>query len=167
MVGFNLHVYRDHAVLSLDSSWDSLHKRGYRPIQTIAPLNEALAAGLLLQSGWDATTPLVDPLCGSGTFCIEAAWIALDRPPGLTRKWFGVSGLDRLRPAALDRPPRRRPPRRPQGAARADRRQRRSPRRDRSRPRQRQRRRRRPPGRVPTPRRARRRDRRRVPDRAW
>ena len=92
MVGLNLHVHRDHAVLSLDSSWDSLHKRGYRPILTKAPLNEALAAGLLLQSGWDPATPLVDPLCGSGTFCIEGAWIALNRPPGLTRKWFGFQG---------------------------------------------------------------------------
>jgi putative N6-adenine-specific DNA methylase len=92
MVGFNLHVFRDHATLSLDSSWASLHKRGYRPIQTIAPLNEALAAGLLLQSGWDPETPLVDPLCGSGTFCVEGAWMALNRPPGLTRKWFGFQG---------------------------------------------------------------------------
>jgi putative N6-adenine-specific DNA methylase len=92
MVGLNLHVFRDHATLSLDSSWDSLHKRGYRPIQTRAPLNEALAAGLLLHAGWDPATPLVDPLCGSGTFCIEGAWIALNRPPGLTRKWFGFQG---------------------------------------------------------------------------
>lgn len=92
MVGFNLHVYRDHATLSMDSSWGSLHKRGYRPIQTIAPLNEALATGLLLQAGWKPETPLVDPLCGSATFCIEAAWMALNRPPGLTRKWFGFQG---------------------------------------------------------------------------
>ncbi len=92
MVGLNLHVYRNHATLSLDSSWGSLHKRGYRPIQTIAPLNEALAAGLLLQCGWKPETPLVDPMCGSGTFCVEAAWIALNRPPGLTRKWFGFQG---------------------------------------------------------------------------
>ncbi len=92
MVGLNLHVCRNHATLSLDSSWDSLHKRGYRPIQTLAPLNEALAAGLLLQSGWTPETPLADPLCGSGTFCIEAAWMALNRPPGLTRKWFGFQG---------------------------------------------------------------------------
>ncbi|MDB5312747.1 MAG: rlmL [Gemmataceae bacterium] len=92
MVGLNLHVHRDHATLSLDSSWDSLHKRGYRPIQTRAPLNEALATGLLLRSGWDPATPLVDPLCGSGTFAIEGAWIALNRPPGLTRKWFGFQG---------------------------------------------------------------------------
>jgi putative N6-adenine-specific DNA methylase len=92
MVGFNLHINKDQAILSLDSSWGSLHKRGYRPIQTIAPLNEALAAGLLLHGGWQPTMPLVDPLCGSGTFCIEAAWIALNRPPGLTRKWFGFQG---------------------------------------------------------------------------
>ena len=92
MVGFNLHVYRDHATLSLDSSWDSLHKRGYRPISTRAPLNEALAAGLLLQVGYDGTRPLWDPLCGSGTFAIEAAMIALHRPPGLTRRWFAFYG---------------------------------------------------------------------------
>jgi putative N6-adenine-specific DNA methylase len=92
MVGFNLHIHKNRAILSLDSSWGSLHKRGYRPIQTIAPINEALAAGLLLQGSWDPRTPLVDPLCGSATFCIEGAWMALNRPPGLTRKWFGFQG---------------------------------------------------------------------------
>ena len=92
MVGLNLHVSRNHATLSLDASWDSLHKRGYRPVQTKAPLNEALAAGLLLYAGYDGTTPLADPLCGGGTFCIEGGWIALSRPPGLTRKWFGFQG---------------------------------------------------------------------------
>jgi len=99
MIGLNLHISKNHAILSLDSSWDSLHKRGYRPIQTIAPLNEALAAGLLLHTGWNGTTPLVDPLCGSGTFCIEGAWTALNRAPGLTRKWFAFQGwLDFDRP---------------------------------------------------------------------
>jgi putative N6-adenine-specific DNA methylase len=99
MIGLNLHISRNRAVLSLDAAWDSLHKRGYRPIQTIAPLNEALAAGLLLHSGWTGSTPLVDPLCGSGTFCIEGGWIALNRPPGLTRKWFAFQGwLDFDRP---------------------------------------------------------------------
>jgi putative N6-adenine-specific DNA methylase len=99
MLGLNLHIHRNNATLSLDSSWGSLHKRGYRPIQTIAPLNEALAAGLLMQCGWNPATPLVDPLCGSGTFCIEAAWMAMNRPPGLTRKWFGFQGwLDFDRP---------------------------------------------------------------------
>jgi putative N6-adenine-specific DNA methylase len=92
MVGLNLHIHKDRAVLSLDSSGDSLHKRGYRPILTRAPLNEALAAGLILLTGWAGDVPFVDPLCGSGTLPIEAAWIALRRPPGLTRKHFGFMG---------------------------------------------------------------------------
>lgn len=92
MVGFNLHVFRDHMTLSLDSSWDSLHKRGYRPVQTRAPLNESLAAGLLHACGWTPEVPLADWMCGSGTFAIEAAWMSLNRPPGLTRKWFGFMG---------------------------------------------------------------------------
>jgi putative N6-adenine-specific DNA methylase len=92
MVGLNLHIYKDQAVLSLDSSWDSLHKRGYRPIQTKAPLNEALAAALVLRSGWRGEAPFADPLCGSGTLPIEAIWIALNRPPGLTRRHFGFQG---------------------------------------------------------------------------
>jgi putative N6-adenine-specific DNA methylase len=92
MVGLNLHVYRDRAVLSLDSSGESLHKRGYRPIQTKAPLNEALAAALILLSGWRPQTAFADPLCGSGTLPIEATWIATRRPPGLTRRRFGFQG---------------------------------------------------------------------------
>jgi len=92
MVGLNLHIHRDHAVLSLESSGESLHKRGYRPILTKAPLNEALAAALILHTGWRGDVPLCDPLCGSGTLPIEAAWIALRRPPGLTRKRFGFMG---------------------------------------------------------------------------
>jgi 23S rRNA (guanine2445-N2)-methyltransferase len=92
MVGLNLHIFENKATLSLDASGESLHKRGYRPIQTKAPLNEALAAGLILLSGWDGKTPFVDPLCGSGTLPIEAAWIGLKRPPGLTRKRFGFQG---------------------------------------------------------------------------
>jgi putative N6-adenine-specific DNA methylase len=92
MVGLNLHLARDHMVLSLDSSWDSLHKRGYRPALLKAPLNEALAAGLLLHVGFDGSEPLADPMCGAGTFCIEGAWMASQRPPGLTRKWFGFQG---------------------------------------------------------------------------
>ncbi|MCI0640437.1 MAG: THUMP domain-containing protein [Gemmataceae bacterium] len=92
MVKINLHIHQNLATLSLDSSGDSLHKRGYRPIQSKAPLNEALAAGLILLTGWKGNLPLVDPLCGSGTLCIEAAWIATRRPPGLTRKRFGFQG---------------------------------------------------------------------------
>jgi putative N6-adenine-specific DNA methylase len=92
MVGLNLHIYRDEAVLSLDSSGESLHKRGYRPILTKAPLNEALAAALILLTGWTGDTAFVDPLCGSGTLPIEATWIATHRPPGLTRRRFGFQG---------------------------------------------------------------------------
>jgi putative N6-adenine-specific DNA methylase len=92
MVGLNLHIHRDHAVLSLDSSGESLHKRGYRPIQTRAPLNESLAAAIVLLTGWRGDRPFADPLCGSGTLPIEAAWVALRRPPGLTRKRFGFQG---------------------------------------------------------------------------
>ena len=92
MVKFNLHVFRDEMTLSLDSSGESLHKRGYRPALTVAPLNEALAAGLVLRSGWSPAEPLWDPMCGSGVLPIEAAWIALNRPPGLTRKRFNFMG---------------------------------------------------------------------------
>jgi putative N6-adenine-specific DNA methylase len=92
MIGLNLHVHGEQAVLSLDSSGESLHKRGYRPIQTRAPLNEALAAALVLSTGWRGEVPFADPLCGSGTLPIEAAWIALHRPPGLTRRRFGFQG---------------------------------------------------------------------------
>jgi putative N6-adenine-specific DNA methylase len=91
-VGLNLHIGKNQAVLSLDSSGDSLHKRGYRDKMARAPLNEALAAGLILQTGWGPGEPLIDPLCGMGTLPIEAAWIALNRPPGLTRQHFGFMG---------------------------------------------------------------------------
>jgi putative N6-adenine-specific DNA methylase len=89
MIGLNLHIHANDAVLSLDSSGESLHKRGYRPIQTRAPLNEALAAALILLSGWKPGMPFADPMCGSGTLLIEAAWLAQRRPPGLTRRRFG------------------------------------------------------------------------------
>src|SRR5438270_6463170 len=92
MVGLNLHIYRDQAVLSLESSGESLHKRGYRPVLTKAPLNEALAAALVLLTGWKGERPFADPMCGSGVLPIEAAWIALNRPPGLTRRRFGFQG---------------------------------------------------------------------------
>ena len=96
MVGLNLHIYKDQAVLSLDSSGDSLHKRGYRPILTKAPLNEALAAAIVLLTGWKGDTPLVDPMCGSGTLPIEAAWIALRRPPGTHTQTLRLPRVDGL-----------------------------------------------------------------------
>jgi putative N6-adenine-specific DNA methylase len=95
LLPLNLHIAQNVAVLSLDSSGESLHKRGYRPILTKAPLNEALAAGLILLTGWRGASAFLDPMCGSGTLPIEAAWIALRRAPGLTRKRFAFqSWLD-------------------------------------------------------------------------
>ncbi len=73
------------ALLYRDLAEGSLHRRGWRPVQVRSPLNEATAAGLLLLSGWDRASPLADPMCGSGTFPIEAALLATDRAPGLGR----------------------------------------------------------------------------------
>lgn len=80
-------LLRDRLRLYLNLSGESLHKRGWRPIQVKSPLNEAIAAGLLLASGWDRRSALVDPMCGSGTFVIEAACLAADRAPGLLRRF--------------------------------------------------------------------------------
>src|SRR5690554_1066937 len=85
----NIHVAHNKCTLSLDSSGESLHKRGYRLSQTEAPLNEVLAAGMILKSGWRGETAFVDPMCGSGTLLIEAAMIALGIPPGIHRQHFG------------------------------------------------------------------------------
>ncbi|QDU65009.1 THUMP domain-containing class I SAM-dependent RNA methyltransferase [Engelhardtia mirabilis] len=85
----DLHLYRDRATLSVDTSGGSLHKRGWRRAQGRAPLNECLAAGVVQLSGWDARSPLVDPFCGSGTILIEAAQIACSIAPGLFRDHFG------------------------------------------------------------------------------
>ncbi|MBX2797890.1 MAG: hypothetical protein KTR31_09485 [Myxococcales bacterium] len=74
------------ATLSRDLAGDSLHRRGWRPIQVRSPINEALAAGLLQLTGWDRRSPLCDPMCGSGTFLVEAAHLAADRAPGLRRE---------------------------------------------------------------------------------
>ncbi len=87
-VMINVHIAGDRVTLSLDSSGESLHKRGYRVAQTEAPINEVLAAGIILKSGWRGECPLVDPMCGSGTFLIEAALIAANINPGVYRKHF-------------------------------------------------------------------------------
>ncbi len=87
-VMINVHIAGERVTVSLDSSGESLHKRGYRVAQTEAPINEVLAAGIILQSGWKGDTPLVDPMCGSGTFLIEAALIASGIMPGIYRKRF-------------------------------------------------------------------------------
>lgn len=84
----NIHIAERRCTLSLDSSGESLHKRGYRASQTEAPINEALAAGMILMTGWEGKTDFIDPMCGSGTILIEAALIALNIPPGLYRSSF-------------------------------------------------------------------------------
>ena len=84
----HLHLSRDCAVLSLDGSAGSLHRRGYRAAVGAAPLKENLAAGLIRLSGWDGSVPLVDPLCGSGTLLIEAASMKLGLAPGIQRSFL-------------------------------------------------------------------------------
>ena len=92
----HVQIRNDQAMVSLDLSGDSLHRRGYREATVTAPLKETLAASLLLKAGWPdiaaAGGPLLDPLCGSGTLAIEAAWIASDRAPGLLREYWGFGG---------------------------------------------------------------------------
>ncbi len=85
----NIHIFRNDVTVSLDSSGDSLHKRGYRNATNLAPLNEVLAAGMVLLSGWDYHIHLIDPMCGSGTIAIEAALFANNVPPGYYRDEFG------------------------------------------------------------------------------
>ena len=84
----NIHIAGDTITISLDSSGESLHKRGYRVANTQAPINEALAAGMLLLAGWKGQSDFYDPMCGSGTLLIEAALIARNIPPGIYRKGF-------------------------------------------------------------------------------
>jgi putative N6-adenine-specific DNA methylase len=84
----NVHIDREVCHISLDSSGDSLHKRGYKTATNIAPINEVLAAGLVMLSGWDGQSDFMDPMCGSGTILAEAAMIACNIPPNLMRKEF-------------------------------------------------------------------------------
>lgn len=88
-IKLNIHIAEDDCTLSLDSSGDSLHLRGYRAATVEAPINEVLAAGLIKLSGWKADCDLIDPFCGSGTFLVEAALIARNIHPGVFRKSFG------------------------------------------------------------------------------
>jgi len=88
-VAVNIHLGKTHAVVSLDSSGSSLHRRGYRPAVGAAPLKESLAAALINLSDWQPNLPFFDPLCGSGTLPIEAGLQALNIAPGLFRTQFG------------------------------------------------------------------------------
>ena len=87
-IRINIHIYKNTCTVSLDSSGNSLHQRGYRILTNIAPINEVLAAGLLLKSGWDGQTDFLDPMCGSGTFLVEAAMIACHIPANINRESY-------------------------------------------------------------------------------
>ena len=93
----NVHIAGTDVTLSLDSSGESLHKRGYRVAQTEAPINEVLAAGIILRSGWRGDTPFVDPMCGSGTFLCEAALIAANIAPRHIPQTLRIRIVARLR----------------------------------------------------------------------
>ena len=87
-VKIHVHIQKDWCTISLDSSGDSLHKRGYRSATNIAPINEVLAAGLVLLSGYSGDENFIDPMCGSGTILIEACMIACKIPANINRKQF-------------------------------------------------------------------------------
>ncbi|MBS2026492.1 MAG: bifunctional 23S rRNA (guanine(2069)-N(7))-methyltransferase RlmK/23S rRNA (guanine(2445)-N(2))-methyltransferase RlmL [Deltaproteobacteria bacterium] len=95
-VQVNVHLANDVATVSIDLSGESLHRRGYREDAANAPLKENLAAGILLLAGWpkvaEAGASFYDPMCGSGTLCIEAAMMAAHLPPGLQRTYWGFLG---------------------------------------------------------------------------
>jgi 23S rRNA (guanine2445-N2)-methyltransferase / 23S rRNA (guanine2069-N7)-methyltransferase len=101
-VSIYVYLHRDKATVSLDLSGESLHKRGYRLISGTAPLKENLAAAILLRAGWPAIAKeggaLLDPMCGSGTLLIEAAFMAADKAPGLDRDYFGFLGWKQHQP---------------------------------------------------------------------
>jgi putative N6-adenine-specific DNA methylase len=84
----HIHIDRDFCTLSLDTSGVSLHQRGYKTATNIAPINEVLAAGILILSGWDGQAHFLDPMCGSGTIVAEAAMIACNIPANINRKEF-------------------------------------------------------------------------------
>jgi len=91
-ISINLHIAKHTCTVSLDSSGESLHKRGYKSDAVVAPMNEVLAAGLILLSGWNKVSNFHDPMCGSGTLLIEAALIAYNIPANILRERFEFEG---------------------------------------------------------------------------
>jgi putative N6-adenine-specific DNA methylase len=96
-----LRLHRDVATLLLDTSGEPLDRRGYRTVTTTAPVREQLAAACVLASGWDGRGPVVDPMCGSGTLLVEAAWFALGWPPGRLRPHWAFERLPSYDPQAF------------------------------------------------------------------
>jgi putative N6-adenine-specific DNA methylase len=99
----HIHIAEDQCTLCLDSSGESLHRRGYRQESVEAPLNEVLAAGMILMTGWRGETDFIDPMCGSGTLLIEAALIARNMAPGLFRKEFAFEKWPDFDPDLFDK----------------------------------------------------------------
>ncbi len=102
-IRLNIHIAEEACTLSLDSSGESLHLRGYRVASGEAPINEVLAAGLIKLTGWKADTDFIDPFCGSGTILIEAALMARNIYPGVFRKVFGFEKWKDFDHELLDR----------------------------------------------------------------
>jgi 23S rRNA (guanine2445-N2)-methyltransferase len=96
-----LRLHRDRATLLLDTSGEPLDRRGYRAMTAVAPVREQIAAACVLASGWDGRGPVVDPMCGSGTLLVEAAWIALGWPPGRLRRHWAFERLPGYDPGAF------------------------------------------------------------------
>jgi 23S rRNA G2445 N2-methylase RlmL len=97
-----LRLHRDRATLLLDTSGEPLDRRGYRVVTTAAPVRENLAAACILASGWDGRGPVVDPMCGSGTLLVEAAWIALGLAPGCLRRSWAFERVPGFDPRAFE-----------------------------------------------------------------
>jgi putative N6-adenine-specific DNA methylase len=95
-------LHRNRAALLLDTSGEPLDRRGYRAVTTTAPVREQLAAACVLASGWDGQGPVVDPMCGSGTLLIEAAWLALGRAPGNLRRSWAFERLPAFDPKVFE-----------------------------------------------------------------
>ena len=102
-IRLNMHVADYQCTLSLDSSGESLHRRGYRQESVEAPLNEVLAAGMILMTGWRGETDFIDPMCGSGTLLIEAALIARNMAPGVFRKEYAFEKWEDFDKELFDR----------------------------------------------------------------
>ncbi len=100
-IRLNMHIAEDSCTLSLDSSGESLHIRGYRTATVEAPINEVLAAALVKMSGWDFNSDFIDPFCGSGTILVEAALMARNIYPGIFRRKFGFENWKDFNPELL------------------------------------------------------------------
>lgn len=102
-IRINLHISNEYCTISLDSSGESLHKRGYRLDQNEAPMSEVLAAGLIRLSDWDRKSDFIDPMCGSGTIAIEAAMLANGLYPGTVRKDFSFRNWKNFNPELFEK----------------------------------------------------------------